>query len=195
MFPTPCSSNYWIFACAWSYCVILCLKRKAKAWGVKNCFHSECTKQIYLWGNRITVNLQVCQMDFLSSGSCWLGALQSAGSLSLIKSTVLLLMLWGSFKLRWVPVPAPVGKSSVRILQQGETYWSLRVTMKTETQSWKTTQQKASPRTSLSVYAALHSISLSEDAAPSLSCKAPTEMDQEDKIWRYRNTGVYVTLK
>lgn len=58
-------------------------------------FRSECTKQIYLLGKRFIVYLvlQVCQMDFLSHGSFWQGAPQSDSFLSVIKSTVLLLML------------------------------------------------------------------------------------------------------
>lgn len=60
--------------------------------------------------------------------------------------------LWGSAQWGFL--------SRVRPTEVTESQW--------ETQSWKTTQQKTSPRTSLSVYATLHFISLSEDAASSL---------------------------
>lgn len=92
---------------AGSHCIVLTQKH-----GGATFFHSECTNQIYLWGKRIVtyLELQVCQMDFLNHGSCWQGAPQSAGFPSVIKYTVSLLMLWGSFKFRGVLAPAHVWK-------------------------------------------------------------------------------------
>lgn len=174
--------------------ILWSLKRKAKAWGVKHFFVQNvqnrftCEARGLQWTCRyvrwifwvlkvvgkvpcsqlapcLSLNLQICC-------SCLEAPLNSEECLSQ--------HLWESSQWGFL--------SRVRPSEVPEPQWKQR-------QSWKTTEQEASARISLSVYATLHSISLSEDAAPSLSCKAHTEMDQEDKIWRYGNTGVYVTLQ
>lgn len=135
MCPTPWSSNYWIFAHAWSYCVVSRGKQRYGEWRIFSF-------RMYKTG------LLVRQQDYsvlagMSDGfpESWklLARCPAVSWLPVIKSTVFLLMLWDSFKFRGVPVPAPVWKCSVRIPQQ------VRPTEVTESQ-WKRSHNHENPQ-------------------------------------------------
>lgn len=161
----------WLLNLCSSRIILHGLKRTANAWGIQHLSVQNVWNKCTCEAKRIMMYmvLQVCQMYFSSHESCWQGALQSARFRCAIKSSALLLMIWCSFKFRGVPAPAP--KSA-----QWGFLSHVRCSQVTETKSQNIPQQKAVPRTSLPISAPLHSISLLEDATPSLSFKAPIEM-------------------